>query len=699
MPVSAAPRHRLGLVLACSALALLAIGLLGAATARAEFGTYTIEPCGGNIPREELQALAGLEFREVNGDRFDADADNCNAAGGSLLRLVGHNTQVETGFRDKASWIFNAPAGSEIRKFSFDQHFEGAGWNQGPGAADPTNLGWRLDTFIQPTEFRRTLEEAGHAETFRSTPVDAHIVHTARERTDRGEFLNGTTQIEMVVGCIFPIFIDEHCASNSPESEVISDTSHLQVTLLGSTDNSIASVGGQINDGTVQSGTRSYVINVNSASRPGLYFTEVWAGGRRVAKTFANDNGGRCPADGHFFTLTPCLITSQSPSADIDTTTLANGVNQVKVVACNATANPAETHLDKTDCSTTPAASFTVENVPLNFTAPVLSPLGAPQAGSTLSATEGTWAPGAMTPRSFASQWERCAPGGGSCAPIPGAVCGPTSGGTPCTYTTTGDDVGKSLRLKISASANAALGQTTTVASQLTPPVRDLLINTTPPVIAAPPKAGVKLSAGLGVWDDAADSPISFAQRWLRCPATVTDPGQCEPIAGATDTTYTPVKADVGKRVMLEVTASVSTPEALSRIATSAPSTLVAEADPAKEGGKRRRQRRRIRGRRIRHRHRPAAADQDLQAPPQAHRDPPGQVRLPLRPARRQLPVQARQAPLQALRQPLQAQVQARPPQLLGARGQRQGRRRPDPGELSLGSGALAAAANQRASR
>jgi hypothetical protein len=576
MPVSAAPRRPRVFALAGLSLILLAIGLLGAAKAKALDDTYTIEPCGGSVPQDELGARAGLTFEENNGDRFDADAEQCSAAGGGRLRLVGHNTQVETRRFEGATWKFTALPGSEIRKFSLDQAFVGRGWNQqDPDDGVATNLGWRIAISGRSSG---SLEEAGATPFFRSTPVDGHVEPDLVARRFVEPF-----QIEMFVGCLSARSPTDRCAPNAPEGEVISDTTNLKVDLKGSTVNSIALVGGTIYEGTVQKGTRKYEITMNGAESPGIYFGEVWAGGQQVAKMFADDNRGECPANGHFFTLTPCLTGRTTLSGDVDTTKLANGENQVKVVACNATANPDEIHLDKNDCSTSPAQSFFVENIPFNFTPPLLD--RTPRLGEKLAATEGTWDPG-LPPRTFDFQWQRCDAAGANCQNI--------SGARQNTYTPTGSeipadsDVGKKIRVVVTATANGSLGQVATVASEPKGPIRDSLRNTIPPVISPAPKVGVELSAGLGVWDDAADSQISFAQQWLRCPSTVSDAaqsGQCEAIAGATQTTYTPVKADVAKRLMVKVSASVATPEALSLTVNSAPSALVAEADPASGPG------------------------------------------------------------------------------------------------------------------
>jgi hypothetical protein len=75
--------------------------------------------------------------------------------------------------------------------------------------------------------------------------------------------------------------------------------------------------------------------------------------------------------------------------------------------------------------------------------------------------------------------------------------------------------------------------------------------NTSPPTITGTAVKGQTLVAGTGTWSGT--TPISFAFAWHRC----NDAGaSCSPIAGATNTTYVLVSADVGSRIRVLVTAS-----------------------------------------------------------------------------------------------------------------------------------------------
>lgn len=76
---------------------------------------------------------------------------------------------------------------------------------------------------------------------------------------------------------------------------------------------------------------------------------------------------------------------------------------------------------------------------PVNSSPPTIS--GTPQQNQTLSATHGTWSGG--QPQTYAYQWRRCDSTGGSCFDIGGA--------TASTHVASADDVGHTLRVRVTA--------------------------------------------------------------------------------------------------------------------------------------------------------------------------------------------------------------------------------------------------------
>lgn len=70
-----------------------------------------------------------------------------------------------------------------------------------------------------------------------------------------------------------------------------------------------------------------------------------------------------------------------------------------------------------------------------------------------------------------------------------------------------------------------------------------------PTLEGGPFRQGSTVIAGNGIWSN---SPTSFTYRWLRCSASGTS---CAPISGATNQRYRLVQADVGRTVLVRVTA------------------------------------------------------------------------------------------------------------------------------------------------
>ena len=73
---------------------------------------------------------------------------------------------------------------------------------------------------------------------------------------------------------------------------------------------------------------------------------------------------------------------------------------------------------------------------------------------------------------------------------------------------------------------------------------------------ASAPLVGQVLASSVGTWSGS--TPLTYTYQWKHCEAADRLNGTCVDIAGATSSFYTPVAADTGKRLRVQVTASNS---------------------------------------------------------------------------------------------------------------------------------------------
>ncbi|HEX2103048.1 MAG TPA: hypothetical protein VHF51_05315 [Solirubrobacteraceae bacterium] len=214
----------------------------------------------------------------------------------------------------------------------------------------------------------------------------------------------------------------------------------------------------------------------------------------------------------------------------------------------------------------TPATSAATPRVaatpPVNSTAPSTS--GTARDGEVLTADRGTWT---GTPDiTYAYQWRRCDSAGGSCSDIAGA--------TESTYRLAPADVGRAVRVAVTAT-NAA-GSATAMSPPAGPVDPEPPASTAAPSITGTARDGEVLTADRGTWTGT--PTITYAYQWRRCDASG---ARCSDIAGATGSTYRLTAADVDGTVRVVVTAANA---ADSTAATSAASARVASTPPVNTG-------------------------------------------------------------------------------------------------------------------
>ncbi len=219
------------------------------------------------------------------------------------------------------------------------------------------------------------------------------------------------------------------------------------------------------------------------------------------------------------------------------------------------------------------ASPATLKIAPYSQDTPTVSTppsiVGPPEAGTLLSAVPGVWDGG--KPLAFTFQWRRCDAAGANCVDIPGA--------TRESYRPTKDDVGHSLRVRVTAATATA-----TVKTNAPPTVAVSPAGTRPsarpanvgaPVVLGVHQVGQKLTTSAGSWTGA---PKKFTYRWQRCDANGLN---CVPIANARHAAYTTTPDDLGVVLAVVVTASgaggsASAPPVQTAIIGAAPLPLLA---------------------------------------------------------------------------------------------------------------------------
>lgn len=205
---------------------------------------------------------------------------------------------------------------------------------------------------------------------------------------------------------------------------------------------------------------------------------------------------------------------------------------RVAVIAVNA-AGESEPALSA------PTALVSSTAPPENLVPPAVS--GAAQTGAQLSASPGKWA---GAPASFSYKWKRCDARAIKCRGIFSAK-GPK-------YTLTRADIGKTLRVTVTASNRAGRSAPAISAASavVIEPGGEPPAEVTAPTIAGSALVGDTLSASAGTWTN---SPTSFAYQWLRCRAAGV---KCAAISGAVASTYALGEGDLGKTLRVSVIAA-----------------------------------------------------------------------------------------------------------------------------------------------
>jgi hypothetical protein len=192
---------------------------------------------------------------------------------------------------------------------------------------------------------------------------------------------------------------------------------------------------------------------------------------------------------------------------------------------------------------------------PKNTSPPTIS--GTAKDGETLTATTGSWN---NNPTSFEYRWRRCNASGDGCK---------DTGQNKSTYKVVRDDVGSTIRVRVTAKNAFGSNDATSAPTAVVAPAGALPANTVLPVISGTVQDGQNLTASTGTWSN---SPTKFAYQWLRCDSAG---NSCATIGSGQMQRLT--SSDVGHTI--RVTVSATNQFGTSK-ATSAPTAVVAAALP-----------------------------------------------------------------------------------------------------------------------
>ena len=210
----------------------------------------------------------------------------------------------------------------------------------------------------------------------------------------------------------------------------------------------------------------------------------------------------------------------------------------------------------------TPAAPTPEPNSPATG-APTIS--GTVQVGETLTAaTSGIADADGLTNVSFSYQWL--------------AEDTEVAGATNSTYTPVDADVGKTIKLRVSFTDDRDFEESLTSAATAAVAQKPNSPATGQPAINGTVQVGETLTADTsGIADADGLTNVAYSYQWTR-----NDGSADADISGATDSTYTPVDADVGKTVKVRVsfTDDASNPESLTSTATAPIAPAADETEP-----------------------------------------------------------------------------------------------------------------------
>jgi len=303
------------------------------------------------------------------------------------------------------------------------------------------------------------------------------------------------------VGATLRVIVE---ATNSVGSESATSEASSVVAAQAPSNIVAPSISGEAKEGhTLSAGTGTW------KGTPTFTYTYQWQS--------CNSSGGSCAnifgATGSTYSLT---------SANVDSTLRVVVKAENTVGSANATSS----------------VSSIVVGVPANTAAPEIS--GTSEEGQTFSTNTGSWR--AYPAPTYTYQWQACKHDETECTNIEHA--------TESTYTLLSADVGKAVRVIVTATNSAGSSSVASIEAEVvkpTPPV-----SATPPTISGAAREEQLLTAHLGEWNGGQEGTV-FTYQWESCDGF----GEgCIAIVGATRSTYRLTPSDVATTLRVVVTAT-----------------------------------------------------------------------------------------------------------------------------------------------
>jgi hypothetical protein len=193
---------------------------------------------------------------------------------------------------------------------------------------------------------------------------------------------------------------------------------------------------------------------------------------------------------------------------------------------------------------------------PVNTSAPLVS--GSPFETSTITLiSKGQW--NGVVETQLLTQWQICTTAV-TCADIPAA--------NTATYIATSSDVGKSIRVKITAPYSQ---KNVEAFSNQTPLIKKAHTNVFAPTLLSYADIGDTIDIFKGAWEGLSITKLSYV--WQRCSSL----SSCKNITGATSNTYKPTTSDRGYSLRVGESPSAGTAYAYSELSNQIPAPVVAK--------------------------------------------------------------------------------------------------------------------------